>query len=94
MAPGVLARAAMQNYMADVQTPRSSKKNPLENLMFHQLQQLISREKILQKRYAQLGASADSNEEIARFEAEMLQLETRADRLHRMINAMSGNAFI
>jgi hypothetical protein len=94
MALGVLARSAMQNYMADIQTPRSSKKNPLENLMFHQLQQLINGEKKLQKRYAQLGASEDSNEEIARFEAEMLQLESRADRLYRMINAMNGNAFI
>lgn len=83
----------MQTYMAQTNAPQASRKNPLENLMFQQLQQLISGEQMLQKRYAQLGSSADPNEEMARFEAEMIQLETRADRLYRMMNAMSETAF-
>ena len=80
--------------MAHINPPQTSLKNPLENLMLQQLQQLISGERMLQKRYAQLGSSAESNEELAKFEAEMIQLETRADRLYRMMNAMSDTSFV
>jgi hypothetical protein len=81
-------------HMPQINLPQTSKKNPLENLMLQQLQQLISGEQMLRQRYAQLGTSADSNEELARFEEEMIQLETRADRLYRMMNAMSETAFV
>lgn len=94
MARYVLLSSAMQDYMLEIQSLQPLKKNPLENLMLQQLQQLISGENILQKRYARLSASADSDDEIAQFEAEMIQLESRADRLYRMINAMSEGAFV
>jgi hypothetical protein len=93
MARSVLAIPAMQNNTVEMQMPQCPAKNPLESLMLQQLQQLITGEKVLRQRYARLGASADSNDEIAQFKAEMLQLETRADRLYRMMNAMTGNAF-
>lgn len=80
--------------MAQFNPSQTSPKNPLENLMLQQLQQLISGERMLQKRYAQLENAADSNEELAKFEAEMIQLKTRADRLYRMMAAMSDTAFV
>ena len=84
----------MENYTRKTESRQATAKNPLENLMIHQLQQLISGERMLEKRYAQLGASGDSNREIAQFEAEMMKLESRADRLYRLIEAMSENALV
>jgi hypothetical protein len=94
MAWCVQSKSPMQNYTRETESLQASAKNPLENLMLHQLHQLISGERLLEKRYAQLGASGDSNHDIAQFEAEMMQLESRADRLSRMIEAMSENALV
>jgi hypothetical protein len=90
----VLIELLMENYTRKTESRQATAKNPLENLMIHQLQQLISGERMLEKRYAQLGASGDSNREIAQFEAEMMKLESRADRLYRLIDAMSENALV
>lgn len=84
----------MQNDTRKTESLQATGHNPLENLMINQLQQLISGERMLEKRYAQLGASRDSNREIAQFEAEMMKLESRADRLYRLIEAMSENALV
>ncbi len=61
----------------------------LEHLVVEQLRDLIALEKALQKKYAGLQTTARSSAKAA-FEADVLQLNNRADRLHRMMDAMTA----
>jgi hypothetical protein len=62
--------------------------NPLDSLLIQQLEELITGERALQQQYSRLAADGQSRAPIASFAAELAQLERRADRLSRMMDAM------
>lgn len=61
----------------------------LEHLVVAQLRDLIALEQALQKRYTELQSSKQ-NKASLEFEAEVVELSTRADRLQRMMDAMAA----
>ncbi len=64
--------------------------SPLEQLVFQQLQQLISGQRMLEQQYSQLKTTSESDREATVFAAELSELDSRADRLRRMMDAMTG----
>jgi hypothetical protein len=56
--------------------------------LIQQLEELITGERALQQQYSRLAADGQSRAPIASFAAELAQLERRADRLCRMMDAM------
>jgi hypothetical protein len=62
--------------------------NPLDSLLIQQLEELITGERALQQQYSRLAADGQCRAPIASFAAELAQLERRADRLSRMMDAM------
>jgi hypothetical protein len=88
LAPDVLSTP--QNQMPTPATNSNSPtRNPLDSLLIQQLEQLIARERVLQQQYSRLAADPNPRAPIASFAAELTQLELRADRLCRMIDAMN-----
>jgi hypothetical protein len=72
-----------------MQATNSTPSSPLESLLVHQLEQLIARERILEHEYLTLATKPNDHAPRAKFAAELSQLERRADRLWRMIDAMN-----
>lgn len=76
-------------YHMSMQATNFTSSSPLESLLVHQLEQLITRERILQHEYLRLATKPNDHGPRAKFAAELSQLERRADRLWRMIDAMN-----
>ena len=65
--------------------------SPLQQLVLQQLAAIVNGEKRLKEQYAQLSAAPNSPETMEIFASRLADLNRRADRLHRMMDAMDGD---
>ncbi len=62
--------------------------HPIDTLLVQQLENILNGEKALRARYSALDSTANTSEIRNAFSRELSDLQKRADRLYRLMNAM------
>ena len=62
--------------------------HPIDTLLVQQLEKILNGEKALRARYSALDSTANTSETRSALSRELSDLQNRADRLYRLMNAM------